>query len=296
MMNKFLFMFLRYSGLASFFRLLIQKNKITIVLLHDPDPPAAEKAFEYLKKRYHLIDLNDYIKALKSDDFSSIPPYAMIITFDDGHINNHKLLPLIKKHKVPVTIFLCASIVNTNRHYWFKHKVPGVSTLQLKSFSNTERLSVLAKNDFKQDGSYAERKSLNKKEIDEMIPFVNMQSHTLYHPILPKCSSAAAKNEIENSKQLLENDFDIAVNTISYPNGDYSDRDIEFSKKAGYECGITVDYGFNTKNTDPFRLKRISLNDSENLNELAVKSSGLWAFIKTRNGRNQKHGFHAKTE
>jgi hypothetical protein len=57
-----------------------------------------------------------------------------------------------------------------------------------------------------------------------------------------------------------------------------------------------VDYGFNTVNTDPFKLKRISVNDTDDLNELIVKASGVWAFIKTQNGRKQEFGYTKTTE
>ncbi len=82
------------------------------------------------------------------------------------------------------------------------------------------------------------------------------------------------------------------INTISYPNGDYSKRDIELAKKAGYECGITVDFGFNNNKPDLFRLKRISVNDTSDINELIVKSTGVWGFFKTFNGLKQSYGLH----
>ena len=88
----------------------------------------------------------------------------------------------------------------------------------------------------------------------------------------------------------LEKDFDLIINAIAYPNGDYSNRDIKLVKKAGYKCGLTVDFGYTSKNTDLFRLKRLSINDSIDLKEIIVKASGLWAFFKTRNGKRQAYG------
>ncbi|HRV84191.1 MAG TPA: polysaccharide deacetylase family protein, partial [Saprospiraceae bacterium] len=76
---------------------------------------------------------------------------------------------------------------------------------------------------------------------------------------------------------------------IAYPNGDYSDRTVEMSRNSGFQCGVTVDYGFNSMTSDPYRLKRLSINDTGDLNELIVKSSGLWGFLKTRNGK--KNGY-----
>ncbi len=98
------------------------------------------------------------------------------------------------------------------------------------------------------------------------------------------------------AKQMLETEYKLPINAIAYPNGDYSDRDIAISKEAGYTCGITVDFGYNTIHTDLFRLKRLSVNDTGNLDELAVKASGVWAFFKTRNGRKQGFGWQERTE
>ena len=108
---------------------------------------------------------------------------------------------------------------------------------------------------------------------------------------MPKCTDDEAKTELFNSKIELESNYGFDINTISYPNGDYSSRDIKLSEKAGYKCGITVDYGYNSLKSDPFRLKRLSVNDTGDLNELIVKSSGLWSFFKTLNGNVQNHGF-----
>jgi peptidoglycan/xylan/chitin deacetylase (PgdA/CDA1 family) len=295
-MNKILFRILRFSGIPILFRELIQRKRVSILLFHDLKAETAEKNFNYLTKKYNVICLNDLIYAINKKDFSTIPKKALIITFDDGHIRNYEMLPIIKKTKVPITIFLCAGLINTNRHFWFKHKHNSISTSELKLVPNEKRLELLSKVGFKQDKEFESPQAIQKQQIDEMVPFVNMQSHTLFHPILPKCKYNVAKSEIVHSKEILEDNYGLNINAISYPNGDYSDRDIEFSKGSGYKCGITVDYGFNSANTDPFRLKRISVNDTDDLNELIVKASGFWAFIKTRNGLKQEFGHTKITE
>jgi hypothetical protein len=88
----------------------------------------------------------------------------------------------------------------------------------------------------------------------------------------------------------------LKINAIAYPNGDYSDRDITLAKEAGYSCGVTVDFGYNTLDTDLFSLKRLSVNDTSNLDELAVKASGVWQFFKTKNGKKQGYGWNAQAE
>lgn len=295
-MKKLIFKILRYSGLPFLFREIIQRNRMSILLFHDISKSTALQTFKYLSNNYTIIDLNDFIEASEKKDFSKIPQKALIITFDDAHIRNYEMLPVIKEFRIPITIFLCASIINTNRHFWFKFKNKSISTSELKHKSNKDKLEILSKVGFQQEKEFANAQALQKKQIEEMKHYINLQSHTLFHPILPKCSYNEAKEEIFKSKEMLENDYDLNINAISYPNGDYSDRDIHFTKDAGYKCGITVDYGFNTSQTDIYKLKRLSVNDTDNIDELIVKASGVWSFFKTRNGRHQEFGYTKNTE
>ena len=53
-------------------------------------------------------------------------------------------------------------------------------------------------------------------------------------------------------------------------------------------AAVTVDCGFNTVNSDLLRLKRLPVNDTEDMNELIVKASGLWEFVKTALGGNRR--------
>ena len=150
-------------------------------------------------------------------------------------------------------------------------------------------------------GSYKRHTAVQPlKDVDILLwlpkQYVNIQSHTMFHPSLPKCSDSEARMEIFNAKKLLEKDYGLKINAIAYPNGDYSERDIELSKQSGYKCGITVDFGYNTIKTDIFRLKRLDVNDAGDINEFIVKSSGVWDFFKTRNGRKQDHGFSKNIE
>ncbi len=285
-MKKSIFKILRFSGLPFLFRELIQKKKVTILMFHDINKVTAEKTFSFLKKKYNIIDLNVFIKACRKQEKDKIPEKALIITFDDGHIGNYEILPLIKKYNIPVTVFLCSSIINTNRHFWFRFKDQSIGTEKLKQKSNKERLNFLSKVGFQQEKEFNKPQALQKIHLNKMKPYVNFQSHTMFHPILPKCNDKVASREIFNSKEDLEKEYSMKVNAIAYPNGDYTDRDIRLIKKAEYKCAITVDYGFNTLDANLFRLKRLSVNDTSDINELVVKSSGVWGFLRTINGFN----------
>jgi peptidoglycan/xylan/chitin deacetylase (PgdA/CDA1 family) len=85
--------------------------------------------------------------------------------------------------------------------------------------------------------------------------------------------------EIAGSKSELEARFGLNIYAMAYPNGDYSDREIEIVRSAGYQCALTLDGGFNETNTDLLRLQRIPIYDQADLNELIVKASGLWDLL-----------------
>ena len=290
-MKKLFFKMIKFSGLPFLVRELVQRNKVTILLFHDINKEVAENTFLYLKKNYNIISLNEFIKYHQQKNKTKLPKKALIITFDDGHIGNYKLLSILVKHNVLVTIFLCTSIINTNRHFWFRYKNQSIGTKNLKCKSNIEKLKTLTKVGFEQEKEFEKPQALQIDHINKMKQHVDFQSHTMFHPILPKCDSKEATKEIFNSKHMLEKEYGISVNAIAYPNGDYSDRDINLVKKAGYKCGITVDHGFNNLETDLFRLKRLSVNDTNDLNELIVKSTGIWSFFKTLNGSFQSYGY-----
>lgn len=280
-MMKLLFAILKISGLPFLFRELLQRNKVTILVFHDMNPKAAARNFEYLSKKYNIIELNEFIDACKNKDKTKLPPKALIITFDDGHIGNFDLLPIIKQYHIPVTIFLCAAIIDTKRHYWFKFSHPSISVQELKRKPNRERLQILANAGFEPEKVFDFPQALSRTQMAAMQPYINFQAHTLSHPCLPQCSDAEAKQEIFCSKEKLEKNFGLKINALAYPNGDYTERDVELTRSAGYDCGLTIDAGFNTIDTDLFKLKRLDPNDTDDRNELIVKSSGVWDFFKT---------------
>jgi peptidoglycan/xylan/chitin deacetylase (PgdA/CDA1 family) len=274
---------LRYSGFAWLWRETIQRNKVTFLLFHDMDVIDAERNFTYLKKHYRIIGLSDYLKAVRLG--AKLPKKSVVITFDDGHVSNYQMLPAIQRLQIPVTIFLCSSIVGTRRHFWFRHSEEMKSQVEaLKQLTNQQRLETLRQFGFEQQKEYDDTQALSKEQIAEMKVVVDFQSHTCYHPILPQCDNEEARWEIVDSKQQLESDFGLEISALSYPNGDYSLRDIKIAKDAGYSCGVTVDSGYNDSHTDLFRIKRFSVNDAKTITELMVKASGCYALMK--------HKFH----
>jgi len=285
---------IRYSGLPFLVRELFQRNKVTILVLHDIAPDRARRLFPWLAKNYNIIGLDRFFEAHRTKNPGLLPAKPLVITLDDGHVGNYKLLPVLRDLNIPATIFLCAGIINTKRHFWFKVKKTDGGARKLTTVPNRVRMEILEKAGFHNEKEYPEVQALNRSQIDEMKSLVNFQAHTVFHPCLPKCDDDVAKREIEHCKTMLENDFGLRINALAYPNGDYSDRDIALLQNSGYDFGLTVDFGFNTVQTPPYRIKRLSIDDNDTLDVLVLKSSGVWAFLKTRNGKKQNYGWTAR--
>jgi poly-beta-1,6-N-acetyl-D-glucosamine N-deacetylase len=281
MLNKnLIFRSIKFSGLPFIFRNTFQRKQATIILYHDIRSKLFEKHYLYLRKFYNIISLQDYIeyRTLRN---TKLPQKSLIITLDDGHKENYRLLPIIKKYQIPLTIFLCAEIINTNRHYWFEHALQNnLDLVALKKVPDAKRLELLSESGFEEEKEFDTRQALNFAEIEEMSTFVDFQAHTNFHPILPNCDEEKSKKEIIASKTKLQNLLKTEINSIAFPNGDFTEREVAIAKDCGYKVGTTVEEGFNNDKTDLLKLNRFSLLDNSCLDECIAKTSGCWYFFK----------------
>ncbi len=272
-------MVLRATMIPIIVREVFQRNKVTIILYHRIPARLFEKHLQYLLKRYSIISFEEFIKAKNQENMKKLPAKPIIITFDDGAKINHMLQEVLRRYHVPVMIFVCSDILGTNHHFWFRHR--DKLKIDLKTIADTERLKLLSQAGFDEKKDYHTAEALSEVEIADLINVgVSIQSHTLTHPILPMCDDLKAEIEITKSKIDLEEKFGIKVNYFSYPNGDYLPRDIDICKRAGYLAAITVDLGFNDVDTDVYKLRRISICDNASVNQLVVRTSGIWGFLK----------------
>jgi peptidoglycan/xylan/chitin deacetylase (PgdA/CDA1 family) len=282
MIKRLSFRLLRLSMIPFLIRELLQTKTVTIIAYHTLGPEMAEAHFGALQGRYNFISLRDYMEAVNGGSFKKHPAKALIVTFDDGHKISYRLKPVLEKYRIPATFFLCSGIVGTNRHFWFSTEMSNKDRQSLKVVEDGERLEILNRLEFSETKEFESPEALSRAEIEEMKTIADFQSHTVFHPILPRCSTERATREIAQSKVDLEKAFDLQVYALAYPNGDYTQREIEAAQKAGYKCALTLDLGFNSDRTPLFQLKRICVNDDAGVDELLVKISGLWGFVKQR--------------
>lgn len=274
------FILLRMTGVPSLVRAFVQRNKVTVMMYHDLEPAKAERHLRALQRRYNFISLSDYVLARKSGREHELPKRAAILTFDDGRKNNIALLDVVKRLKIPATIFVCSGIVGTRRHFWFLEPMDVERKRELKRVTNHERIEMLAELGFHPEREFDERQALSTDEIARMKGKIDIQAHTIFHPVLPRCADAEAVREITGSKRQLEERYGLEIYAFAYPNGDYSERDVELTKQAGFACAVTTKHGFADGSTDLWRLPRVAISDHGCVSEAIVAASGVWFHLR----------------
>jgi len=270
----------RFSGLPRLARHWVHGRRVGILLYHDPDPALFARHMAYVAARYQFISLAQLVDAIAQRDWSRIPPKALVITLDDGHLGNYALLEIFKQHQIRPTIFVCSALVGTQRHFWWKNGYPNPATL--KTVPRAEMLQRLATTvGYTPDRDYPDRQALSLAEIQAMRPWVDFQAHTVHHPVLPYCEDADSQAEIQHSKIQLEQLLGSPVEHFAYPNGDYGARELHYLRLAGFRSARTVKFGWNDLDTPLYLLKILDIQEEASIAKLSAQITGLYHWMMT---------------
>jgi peptidoglycan/xylan/chitin deacetylase (PgdA/CDA1 family) len=103
-------------------------------------------------------------------------------------------------------------------------------------------------------------------------------SHTVTHPILPRCTDEEVYLEISHSKEQLEEMLQHEINGFAYPNGDFSEREINMVKTAGYRLAFTTKPNYLTADNikEKYKLPRFEVLKDVSFAENICRMSGVW--------------------
>ncbi len=89
------------------------------------------------------------------------------------------------------------------------------------------------------------------------------------HPILAGLPAEAARREIVEGKQRLEDLADAQVTLFAYPNGrpgrDYLAATVELVREAGFEGAVSTSGGAARSGSDPYQIPRFTPWDQNSL-------------------------------
>jgi peptidoglycan/xylan/chitin deacetylase (PgdA/CDA1 family) len=178
----------------------------------------------------HAVSLDAFTRWL--DGAESLPEGAVAITFDDGFRSVRELaLPILVRLRWPFAVFLVSDLVG-GEDDWTRASNPDGVAYPL----------------------------LNADEIRDMQRSgVAFHSHTCSHPSLPDLDDARLAHELEQSRNALAELVGRPIDYLAYPFGHLDDRVVSAARRAGYRAAFSTQPGFNRRNVDRFRIRRIDV-------------------------------------
>jgi len=260
------------------------------VYFHNPSKKLFEGCVKwFLKNGFSVIstaELNDIIKNNKP-----LPVSSVVFTVDDGwKENKENIVAVADTYKIPVTIFVTTSPVETGESYWwtyiqkaFEKKITNHSVGALKLVPNEQRIQELERIKPKVPNN---RDALTIVELNAISksPYITIGSHTVTHPILTMCSDEKSQYEIVESQKTLENWTNKPIKFFAYPNGNYTEREINTLKSNGFQMAFTTKPEYVTLNSfkSPFEIPRFDVLENVSFAENIIRMTGVW-FEKKRN-------------
>jgi len=218
-------------------------------------PQVFDKQMMFLQdKGYSSINIKELADILSRKKASPFKPVC--ITFDDGFRDFlTDAFPVLKRHGFSATVFLPTDFIGN----------------EPKTFQN--------------------RQCLTWKEVrylrSEGMAF---SSHTASHSKLTELGQNSLDMEISTSKRRIEEELGESIECFSYPFA-FPQEDCAFVAAlkrslidSGYRCGVTTMIGLASSSNDPFFLKRLPINDFDDLPLLKAKLDGAydWLFYGQR--------------
>ena len=163
---------------------------------------------------------------------SPLPENAFVLTFDDGFrgVREHAL-PVLEERGWPFTVFLVSGLIG-GADVWTRESNPDGRTYPL----------------------------LDADEIlDMQRRGVSFHSHTRSHASLPALDDGELECELVDSRSALESLLGCEVSYLAYPFGHVDERVIVATRKAGYRAAFSTQPGFNRRDVDRYRIRRIDV-------------------------------------
>ncbi len=228
----------------------------------------------FLDQQYFFVRQNDILNGLDPQK-----KYALM-TFDDGYYNNIYAIDILKKFQVPAIFFISTNHILEQKTFWWdvisrerwKQGASREKIIREQNFLKMKKNDEIENYIMVQFGHHALRpicdvdRPLTVNELKNLSrqPFVEIGNHTSNHAILPNYSYDAAKDEMLQAQNHLQEITGIKPAAVSYPNGSFSDETVTAAKEVGFKIGITTWEGknylpLNFNNNELFCLKRFTL-------------------------------------
>lgn len=237
-----------------------------------------DKQIKFYNKHFEFSYPEDFFESKSTNQ------HSVLITFDDGYKDNYDIaLPLLQKHNAKAIFFIVTALTDTKDMLMHdkirllaEQKKISKDYLDIPNKVNKgENLydkKVLDKvSSIFVEQNIKERSLMNTEELIELCAKgFKVGVHTHNHNPLIFLNKETQYSEIKTCMDFL-NEIHSPVKYIAYPNGLVNDNAIEICQELKLEYGFTTQNGYNTKEQERLKIKRIGINMSDSLNVIVLK-------------------------
>ncbi len=230
------------------------KKGIPIFMYHKiGDPPEGSKmpnlwiSKAMFRKQLDYIKKNGYTPILFRDLYDhwdgkkSLPEKPVLLTFDDGYLNNYTdALPILKEYGYRATIYVVVQTVGWDNAW---HNPASEVRIKMVSWDQLKEMRAAG---------------------------WEVGSHTMNHPRLHQLTLKEAEIEMEKSRRVIGEFLGEAPDSFAYPYGAGADdaRLQGIAKKCGYRSAVSVHAGKWDNDgckARPYCLPRVYVRRDENM-------------------------------
>jgi peptidoglycan/xylan/chitin deacetylase (PgdA/CDA1 family) len=214
-------------------------------------PDVFAKHMAYLHENGYLTISPAQAADLLAHGIALTSPRLAVITFDDAFADFYwNAFPVLRQHGFTATVYLPTAFIKEQR-----------SSFKLKE-------------------------CMTWTEIRELLNSgISFGSHTVTHPQLYELPGHLVKEEVEVSKQTIEQHLGCSVDSFAYPFA-FPDADPKFKKslrkilgRAGYSNGVCTSIGTARPSDDRFFIRRIPVNTCDDLVLFEAKLAGAYDWL-----------------
>lgn len=228
-----------------------------------------------LRRTTNVVSLEKALQSL--DTGRPLPPRAVAITFDDGYRDNLTLaVPLLSRLRIPATVFLVPGFLSGQVHAWWERLAWATSHARVGSVDfegrrfdlsgTSDRILALdIIEEMLKGRNHAARQSAVETLVGALDPDrsyyadelfmdwgdarglvragISIGSHTMRHAILAHESEESQREDLCESRRLLQDHLQTPIKTLAYPNGgrnDYNSTTVAAARGAGYSHAVTT--------------------------------------------------------
>lgn len=179
---------------------------------------------------WRAVPIDDFFAWL--DGRLELPEQSFLLTFDDGFLGVHEhAAPVLAKLGWPATVFLVSQLIG-QRDTWCETHNPSGVTYPLMDASHIRQLRGQG---------------------------FSFHSHTRNHADLPTLDDTLLRDQLAGSREDLQALLGEEAAYLAYPYGRYDDRVLQAARTAGYRAAFSVQPGFNRRDVERFRLRRLDV-------------------------------------